>query len=72
MDVPEAQEAIEQIRQSAEKAGKLAGIWCTTAEQAGARFKQGFQLINVGADIVAISSWSMYTPSISYFIGEVN
>lgn len=57
MQVPAAQEAIEQIRKEAERAGKLSGIFCVSAEQAAARFKQGFQLINIGGDIVAITSW---------------
>lgn len=60
MDIPSVQEAIETIRAAAENAGKLAGIWCTTAEQAADRFKQGFQMMNVGADIVAITSWSKW------------
>lgn len=55
---PEVQDAIEDIRQAAEKAGKLSGIYCSTGEQAAARFAQGFQLINVGGDINAITSWS--------------
>jgi len=58
MQCPEVQDAIEEIRKAAEKAGKLSGIFCVTAEQAADRFKQGFQLMNVGADIVAISAWS--------------
>lgn len=58
MDCPDVQRAIEHIRVAAEKAGKLSGIFCVSAEQAAARFKQGFQLINVGGDIVAITSWS--------------
>lgn len=57
MDCPEVQEAIEVIRIAAEKAGKLSGIYCNSAEQAAARFKQGFQLINIGGDINAILGW---------------
>lgn len=58
MDCPEVQEAIEQIRLAAESQDKLAGIFCISAEQAAARFKQGFQFINVGADISAVAGWS--------------
>lgn len=58
MDCPEVQDAIEDIRAAAEKAGKFSGIFCVSAEQAAARFKQGFQFMNVGADIVAITAWS--------------
>ena len=58
-EVPQAQEAIEQIRQAAEQAGKLCGVYCVNAEQAHARFEQGFQLINIGGDLNAILSWSM-------------
>jgi 4-hydroxy-2-oxoheptanedioate aldolase len=64
MQVPAAQEAIEQIRKEAERAGKLSGIFCVSAEQAVARFKQGFQLINIGGDIVAITSWRTYCKAV--------
>lgn len=50
MDCPEVQEAIEVIRVAAENAGKLSGIFCISAEQAAARFAQGFQFINIGGD----------------------
>lgn len=57
MDCPDVQEAIEVIRVAAEKAGKLSGIFCISAEQAAARFTQGFQFINIGGD-----SESAYIP----------
>lgn len=56
MDCPEVQDAIEVIRAAAENAGKLSGIFCISAEQAAARFAQGFQFINIGGDSESIDS----------------
>jgi 2-keto-3-deoxy-L-rhamnonate aldolase RhmA len=58
MDCPEVQEAIEVIRVAAENAGKISGIFCVNAEQAAARFAQGFQFINIGGDSMFIFSHS--------------
>ena len=55
MQIPAVQDAIETIRKEAERAGKLSGIFCVSAEQAADRYKQGFQMINIGGDIVAIT-----------------
>lgn len=58
LQVPAVQEAIESIREAAEKANKFSGIWATTASEAAARFNQGFQAVNIGADFVAVASFS--------------
>lgn len=63
MDCPEVQDAIEVIRVAAEKAGKLSGIFCISAEQAAARFAQGFQLINIGGDSECIDLTHLLGPS---------
>lgn len=63
MDCPEVQDAIEVIRVAAEKAGKLSGIFCISAEQAAARFAQGFQLINIGGDSECIDLTHHLGPS---------
>lgn len=46
------QEAIVQIREAAERAGKFSGIFCMGADEARKRFEQGFQLVNL------VSYWS--------------
>lgn len=55
MDCADVQDAIEVIRVAAEKAGKFSGIFCVSAEQAAARFAQGFQFINIGGDSKLLS-----------------
>lgn len=55
---PEVQEAIQDIQKAAEKAEKISGIYCVSAEDAAARFMQGFQFLNIGGDSVAIANWS--------------
>jgi 4-hydroxy-2-oxoheptanedioate aldolase len=40
-NIPEVQEAIQRILNAAKAAGKYAGMFCMTADQAQARFKQG-------------------------------
>ena len=49
---PEVEEAIVEIVERGKKAGVPAGIVAFTIEQAQRRLDQGFQLVNVGADIM--------------------
>ncbi|KAM0748625.1 Phosphoenolpyruvate/pyruvate domain-containing protein [Meredithblackwellia eburnea MCA 4105] len=51
------QDVIEGIRRDAERAGKFSGIFCASGAEARAKFEQGFQMVNIGADTIAISSF---------------
>jgi len=57
-NIPEVQEAIKRVLAAARAAGKYAGMFCLTAEQVQARFEQGFDLMNLGADVVALGIWN--------------
>ncbi|KAJ7686823.1 Phosphoenolpyruvate/pyruvate domain-containing protein [Mycena rosella] len=47
----EHEAAIAKILEVTRKAGKIAGIFCLTGEQAEKRFAQGFQMVSVTTDI---------------------
>ncbi|KAI9735004.1 MAG: hypothetical protein M1834_002087 [Cirrosporium novae-zelandiae] len=55
--IPEVQEAAARVLEVAKKAGKWAGHFALSAEIAAQRIKQGFDFVNCGADIVAITGW---------------
>ncbi|KAJ3841242.1 Pyruvate/Phosphoenolpyruvate kinase-like domain-containing protein [Lentinula raphanica] len=56
--IPEVQAAIERVLRASKAAGKYAGMFCTSAEQVQARFEQGFDFMNLGADVVALAMWN--------------
>jgi len=56
--IPEVQEAVKRILTAAHDAGKYAGMFCTSSEHVRRRFKQGFDLMNLGGDIVALTEWN--------------
>ncbi|KAF7321041.1 putative Phosphoenolpyruvate/pyruvate domain-containing protein [Mycena chlorophos] len=47
----EHEAAISRILEETHKAGKIAGIFCLTGEQAERRFAQGFDMVSVTTDI---------------------
>ena len=51
---PELENAIEKVRNAAEKAGKRTGIFCTSGEQAREYAEKGFHMISTAADMLAI------------------
>jgi 4-hydroxy-2-oxoheptanedioate aldolase len=51
VQAPEVERAIDQICAAANKAGKIAGIYCTNAERALAMAKRGFRFVTVGGDV---------------------
>ncbi|KAK0467870.1 Pyruvate/Phosphoenolpyruvate kinase-like domain-containing protein [Desarmillaria tabescens] len=57
-NIPEVQEAIKRVLAAAKAAGKYAGMFCTAAEQVQARFEQGFDFMNLGADVIALGVWN--------------
>jgi 4-hydroxy-2-oxoheptanedioate aldolase len=56
-NVPRVQEAAIKVRDAAKQEGKYAGYFCLSAEDAAQRARMGFEFVNCGADIVAISAW---------------
>ena len=48
---PEVERAIDQIAAAANRAGKIAGIYCTNAQRALAMVKRGFRFVTVGGDV---------------------
>jgi len=57
-NIPEVQEAIKRVLAAAKAAGKYAGMLCLTADQVQARFDQGFDFMNLGADFIALGIWN--------------
>ncbi|GKZ30304.1 hypothetical protein AbraIFM66950_008640 [Aspergillus brasiliensis] len=55
--IPEVQEATTRVLQAAKNAGKYAGHFALSADVAAAKYNQGFDFVNSGADIVALTSW---------------
>ncbi|GLA30694.1 hypothetical protein AnigIFM63326_009128 [Aspergillus niger] len=55
--IPEVQEATTHVLQVAKDAGKYAGHFALSADVAAAKYHQGFDFVNFGADIVALTSW---------------
>ena len=48
---PEVERAIDRIGAAANKAGKIAGIYCSDAARALAMVKRGFRFVTVGGDV---------------------
>jgi len=57
-NIPEVQAGIERVLKAAKAAGKYAGMFCLTADQVAARYEQGFDFMNLGADTVALGIWN--------------
>ncbi|KAL3479489.1 Phosphoenolpyruvate/pyruvate domain-containing protein [Aspergillus californicus] len=55
--VEEVQSAIGRVLAAAKGEGKYAGHFALGAEEAKRRWVQGFDFVNCGADIVAVSGW---------------
>ncbi|KAL2811092.1 Phosphoenolpyruvate/pyruvate domain-containing protein [Aspergillus granulosus] len=55
--IDEVQEAIGRVLKAAKGAGKYAGHFALGAEEAARRWQQGFDFVNCGADIVAVTAW---------------
>lgn len=54
---PEVQEATARVLRAGLEAGKYVGHFAMGAEVAAERVRQGFEFVNCGADIVAVTSW---------------
>jgi 2-keto-3-deoxy-L-rhamnonate aldolase RhmA len=55
--VPDVQTVAERIRMYGKMHDKYVGIFCLGAEEAAQRWSQGWEFVNLGADLVAITSW---------------
>lgn len=55
--ISEVQEATDCVLKAAKGAGKYAGHFALSADVAAAKYHQGFDFVNSGADIVALTSW---------------
>ncbi|KAJ7723489.1 Pyruvate/Phosphoenolpyruvate kinase-like domain-containing protein [Mycena maculata] len=53
---PDVEKAIQEIRQIAHQTGKKCAIYCISGPQAARRAAEGFDMINVTSDVVAMSS----------------
>ena len=53
---PELHAAIEKVLEAAFEAGKKTGIYTSSGEQAGKVARLGFDMVNVSADMVALTS----------------
>ncbi|KAK3191306.1 hypothetical protein K4F52_002516 [Lecanicillium sp. MT-2017a] len=51
---PQVVQAIERVQRAAAAAGKLAGIYCDTGDQAKEYAKKGFRMISVITDMIAL------------------
>lgn len=55
--IAEVQGATNRVLKAAKDAGKYAGHFALSADVAAAKYHQGFDFVNSGADIVALTSW---------------
>jgi 2-keto-3-deoxy-L-rhamnonate aldolase RhmA len=55
--IAEVQDAIARVLRAAKMHNKYAGHFALGAEEVARRWKQGFDFVNCGADIVALSAW---------------
>ncbi|TFK97123.1 Phosphoenolpyruvate/pyruvate domain-containing protein [Pterulicium gracile] len=56
--LPESQEAFKQVLAAARKHNKFAGMFCTSADGVRKAWEQGYDFMNLGADVVAMGVWN--------------
>ena len=56
-NIEEVQVATARILKASKDAGKYAGHFAMSAEIAAQRSKEGFEFMNCGADLIAITAW---------------
>ncbi|KAI8806133.1 HpcH/HpaI aldolase/citrate lyase family protein [Cladochytrium replicatum] len=54
---PAISDALEKIKDAAKRHNRFVGIWATDGPMAARRLQQGFQMVSVGAEILAISGY---------------
>lgn len=67
----ELKSAIEKIKEAAHAEGKKVGIYCTSGEQARMFAGQGFDMISIAADMIAIPLYFSQTLAVASGKGEV-
>ncbi|KAK0385378.1 hypothetical protein NLU13_7854 [Sarocladium strictum] len=55
--IPEVQEAGKKVLEAAKEAGKYAGYFAMSAGAAAQKYREGWEFMNCGADVVALTSW---------------
>lgn len=55
--IPEVQEASQKVLEAAKEKGKFAGYFCMGAEDAAKRVREGWDFVNCGADLIALTAW---------------
>ncbi|KAJ3055942.1 hypothetical protein HK097_008651 [Rhizophlyctis rosea] len=65
---PDVVAALEKIKAAARAHDKYVGIWANDGASAARRREQGFQMVSIGADIMAITGW--YATEIGIAAGE--
>lgn len=55
--IPEVQVAGRRVLEAAKENGKFAGYFSLGAEDAARRLREGWDFVNCGADLVAITAW---------------
>lgn len=55
--IEEVQQAISKVLEVGKAAGKYVGHFALSAELAAQKVKQGFEFVNCGSDITALTSW---------------
>ncbi|KAF4122930.1 4-hydroxy-2-oxoheptanedioate aldolase [Geosmithia morbida] len=55
--IPEVQEASSRVLKAARDAGKYVGHFALSAAAAAQKYEEGFDFVNCGADIVALTAW---------------
>lgn len=66
----ELKSAIEKIKEAAHDEGKKVGIYCTSGEQARMFAGQGFDMISIAADMIAIPLYFSQTLAVASGKGE--
>ncbi|KAJ3038930.1 hypothetical protein HDV00_012759, partial [Rhizophlyctis rosea] len=56
-DHPDVVSLLEKVKAAAKRHNKLVGIWASDGAMAARRLKQGFQMVSVGADVMAVVGW---------------
>lgn len=55
--IQEVQDASARVLEAGKAAGKYVGHFALNGEIAAQKYKQGFDFVNCGADIVAVTAW---------------
>lgn len=57
-NLKEVQEASDIVLKAAHNNKKFAGYFCMSAEDVATKFREGWEFLNCGADILALVAWT--------------